>query len=121
MAMPRLAGGTAPTSAPAIRTCPSVASSSPATTRNRDDSPQPEDATKKTNSPFTTSRSMPFSTSALPKDLRMFSSFSDPTAHSGFSVVPPLQSFSLHRPRRDPADELAGEDEIEDQHRDDGQ
>ena len=80
MAMPRLAGGTALTSSPSILTLPEVASSSPAMTRSRVDLPQPDGPTKTTNSPSLTSRSMPFSTSTLPKDFLIFSSFSEPTA-----------------------------------------
>ena len=79
MAMPRLAGGALSTFSPSIRTSPEVASSSPAMTRSSVDLPQPDGPTKMTNSPSSTSRSMPFSTSTLPKDLRTFSSFREPT------------------------------------------
>ena len=68
MAMPRLAGGTLLTLSPSISTSPDVASSSPAMMRSSVDLPQPDGPTKTTNSPSFTSRSMPFSTSTLPKD-----------------------------------------------------
>ena len=51
MAMPRLAGGTAVTSAPSISTRPEVESSSPAMTRSSVDLPQPDGPTNTTNSP----------------------------------------------------------------------
>ena len=78
MAMPRLAGGTTVTSAPSISTRPEVASSSPAMTRSSVDLPQPDGPTKTTNSPSVTSRSMPFSTSTVPKLFFTFSIFSEP-------------------------------------------
>src|SRR5919109_4522541 len=110
MAMPRFAGGTALTSVSSILTLPEVASSSPAMTRSKVDFPQPEGPTKTTNSPSFTSRSMPFSTSTLPKDFLMFSSFSEPTG-SSFArqtrVAEPLRrrmptslAFQLSQPHR---------------------
>ena len=80
MAMPRLAGGTLLTLSPSISTLPELASSRPAMMRSSVDFPQPDGPTKTTNSPSVTSRSMPFSTSTLPKDLRMFSILSEPKA-----------------------------------------
>ena len=80
MAMPRLAGGTLLTLSPSISTSPELASSSPAMMRSKVDLPQPDGPTKTTNSPSLTSRSMPFSTSTLPKDLRMFWILSEPNA-----------------------------------------
>ena len=47
---------------------PEVESSSPAMMRSSVDLPQPDGPTKTTNSPSFTSRSMPFSTSTVPKD-----------------------------------------------------
>src|SRR4029078_10913890 len=80
MAMPRLAGGVADTSAPSMTTRPEVESSSPAMTLSKVDLPQPDGPTKTTNSPSVTSRLMPFSTSTGPKAFFTFSIFSEPTA-----------------------------------------
>ncbi len=84
MAMPRLAGGTVSTLRPSISTSPEVRSSSPAMMRSSVDLPQPEGPTKTTNSPSATSRSMPFSTSTLPKDFLTLSSFKEPTSGVSF-------------------------------------
>lgn len=70
MAMPRLAGGTLFIFVPSMTTSPDVASSSPAMTRSRVYFPHPDGPTKTTNSPFSTSRSMFFRTSTLPKILQ---------------------------------------------------
>ncbi|MNT61952.1 hypothetical protein D3C72_1996300 [compost metagenome] len=71
MAMPRLAGGTSLTNSPSIAIRPAVISSRPQMRRSSVDFPQPDGPTKATNSPFSTVRSMPFSTFADPNDLRM--------------------------------------------------
>ena len=74
MAMPRLAGGVVFTVSPAILISPALASSSPAMMRNSVDFPQPEGPTKITNSPSSTDRSMPCSTSVEPKVFLIFES-----------------------------------------------
>src|SRR5690606_11071774 len=76
--MPRFAGGVLTTSLPSIRMLPDVASSRPAITRSNVDFPHPDGPTKITNSPSATSRSIPLSTSCLPKDLRIDVSCSEP-------------------------------------------
>src|SRR5690606_35644082 len=68
------------TSCPSMTTRPDVESSSPAMTRSSVDFPQPEGPTKTTNSPSSTSRSIPFSTSTGPKDFFTCSIFKEPTA-----------------------------------------
>src|ERR1700752_3391448 len=82
MAMPRLAGGVVSTMRSSMRTCPELCSSSPAMMRRSVDFPQPDGPTKTTNSPSATSRSTPLMTSTLPKDLRIFSRWSEPMVSS---------------------------------------
>src|SRR5690606_27644446 len=76
MAMPRLAGGTSLTISPSMAICPPEISSSPQIRRRSVDFPQPDGPTKATNSPSSTVRSMPLSTSTGPKDLRISESSS---------------------------------------------
>ncbi len=68
MASPRSEAGRWVTRSPSIWTSPLVTFSSPAMIRSSVDFPQPEGPTNTTNSPSFTSRSMPCSTSTVPKD-----------------------------------------------------
>src|SRR5687767_6031177 len=95
MAMPRLAGGVAETSAPSMTTRPEVESSSPAMTLSKVDLPQPEGPTKTTNSPSVTSRLMPFSTSTGPNAFFTFSIFSEPTAFLRIGMWGRCRALSL--------------------------
>src|SRR3954454_15070383 len=76
-------------------------------TRSSVDFPQPEGPTKTTNSPSFTARSMPCSTSMVPKDLRALVSFSSAMVEESVS--------SFHSGRAD-----ARRDETLEEHEDEG-
>ena len=64
--MSRARGGSSFTTVPPMSISPDVMSSSPAIMRSSVDLPQPDGPTNTTNSPDSTSRSMPWITSLLP-------------------------------------------------------
>ena len=69
MAMSRSLGGMSLTTRSPISTVPPSGRSSPAMTFSRVDLPQPDGPSSTANSPFSTVRSMPFSTSTGPNRL----------------------------------------------------
>ncbi len=69
MAMSRSLGSMSLTTRSPISTVPALGRSRPATTASSVDLPQPEGPSSTANSPFSTVRSMPFSTSTGPKRL----------------------------------------------------
>ena len=77
MAMSRSFGGTLLTTRPAIAISPEVIVSSPAIMASSVDFPQPDGPTSTMNSPGSTSRSTPFSTSTVPKRLLRLRTESD--------------------------------------------
>ena len=77
MAMSRSFGATLLTTRPPIAISPEVIVSSPAIIASSVDFPQPDGPTSTTNSPASTSRLTPFSTSTAPKLLLTFLTVSD--------------------------------------------
>ena len=77
MAMSRSFGATLLTTRPPIAISPAVIVSSPAIMASSVDFPQPDGPTSTTNSPASTSRLMPFSTSTAPKLLLTLLTLSD--------------------------------------------
>src|SRR5579885_541640 len=103
MAMSRLEGWRSLTTCPSMRTSPEVTDSSPAMVLSRVDLPQPDGPTSTRKPPFSSVRSMPFSTSTEPNRL-----LSDLIS----SVAIPL---SLDRAGHQAADEIAAADHIDEQ------
>ena len=98
MAMSRSLGATELTSRSPIQISPEVTVSSPAIMARSVDLPQPDGPTSAMNSPAFASRSMPFSTSTVPKLLRSCRMVSDDIARlppgSGCSTaLPPASSI----------------------------
>ncbi len=104
MAMSRSLGGTSLTTRSPIAISPEVTVSSPAIIASSVDLPQPEGPTSTTNSPVSTSRSMPFSTSTEPKRLERLRTLSEAMA-------------LLDRALGEAADEIAAAEEIDEKRR----
>src|SRR5271166_4535182 len=106
MAMSRSFAGTSSTTRSPISTEPALARSSPAMMLSSVDLPQPEGPTSTVNSPFSISRSMPFSTSSAPN---RFESFRIRNA-----AIPVLL---LHRARGQARQEIPPAEQIDEQRR----
>src|SRR6185437_10062656 len=108
MAMSRSLGATELTSRSPIQISPEVTVSSPATMASRVDLPQPEGPTSAMNSPCRASRSMPLSTSTMPKFLVRLRTVRDDMEAS-------LTGSSFDRALGQPAHEILAAEEVDEQ------